>query len=129
MHSRVPVGTLVYCQSCHGTARTLPSCTVLCEVSSLSGRWLIDSLVMALRGLRPLVSCYAKSRPCRDVGMSAITRNVYSAKCYGFWEGGIHFWESEKNMKFTFVKAKVIPKIVFVNINSEYNLVFANIKK
>ena len=42
------------------------SCTVLCKVASLSGRWLIDGLLTALRELRPLVPCYARSRPCRD---------------------------------------------------------------
>ena len=35
-------------------------------VASLSGRWTIGCLVTALRGLRPLVPCYARSRPCRD---------------------------------------------------------------
>ena len=67
---RVPVGTLAHRQSPHGTARTSSSCTVLCKVSSLTGRWLSDSLVTALRGLCPLVPCYARSRPCRDAGLS-----------------------------------------------------------
>ena len=38
MQGLVPIGTLVYWLFCHGTARTLSSCTVLCKVSSLSGR-------------------------------------------------------------------------------------------
>jgi len=65
---RVPVGTLVY----HGTARAPSSCTVLCKVASLSGRRLIDRLITALRGLCPLVPCYARSRPCRDAGSSTV---------------------------------------------------------
>ena len=65
---RVPVGTLVY----HGTARTLSSCTVLCKVASLTGRWLIYSLLTALRGLCLLVPCYARSRPCRDAGLEVV---------------------------------------------------------
>ncbi len=35
-------------------------------VASLSGRRSIGCLVTALRGLRPLVPCYARSRPYRD---------------------------------------------------------------
>ena len=62
MHSRVPVGTLALRQFCHGTARTLSSCTVLCKVG----------LLTALRGLRPLVPCYARSRPCRDAGSQIV---------------------------------------------------------
>ena len=42
---RVPDGTLVY----HGTARTLSSCTVLCKVTSLSGRIVIIHLLLTLR--------------------------------------------------------------------------------
>jgi len=80
MHSRVPVGTQALRQFCHGTARTLSSCTVLCKVSSLSGRWLIDSLLTALRGLCPLVPCYARSRPYRDAG----SQTVLSRHCEGF---------------------------------------------
>ena len=72
MHSRVPVGTLALRQPCHGTARTLSSCTVLCKVTSLSGRWLSDSLVTALRGLCPLVPCYARSRSYWDAGSQAV---------------------------------------------------------
>ena len=46
---RVPDGTPYRLTCCyHGTARTLSSCTVLCKVSSLSGRWLIDRLITAL---------------------------------------------------------------------------------
>ena len=70
MQGLVPIGTLADWLSYHGTARTLSSCTVLCKVASLSGRWLIGCLITALRGLRPLVPCYAKSRPCRDAGLS-----------------------------------------------------------
>ena len=65
---RVPVGTLADWLSYHGTARTTSSCTVLCKVSSLLGRWSVGCLITALRGLRPLVPCYARSRPCRDAG-------------------------------------------------------------
>ena len=32
-------------------------------VASLTGRWSIGCLVTALRELRPLVPCYARSRP------------------------------------------------------------------
>ena len=32
-------------------------------VASLSGRWSIGCLITALRGLCPLVPCYARSRP------------------------------------------------------------------
>ena len=70
MQGLVPVGTQAHRPSYHGTAWTLSSCTVLCKVSSLSGRWLIDRLITALRGLCPLVPCYARSRPCRDAGLS-----------------------------------------------------------
>ena len=35
-------------------------------VASLSGRWSVGCLVTALRGLCPLVPCYARSRPYRD---------------------------------------------------------------
>ena len=80
MHSRVPVGTLAHRRSPHGTARTPPSCTVLCKVASLTGRWLIDSLLTALRGLCPLVPCYARSRPCRDAG----SQTVLSWHCEDF---------------------------------------------
>jgi len=74
MQGRVPVGTLVrWLPYYHGTARTLSSCTVLCKVASLSGRWLIDSLLTALRGLCPLVPCYARLRPCRDAGSSTVS--------------------------------------------------------
>ena len=66
MQGRVPDGTLAHRRSPHGTAWTLSSCTVLCKVSSLSGRWSRGCLVTALRGLCPLVPCYARSRPCRD---------------------------------------------------------------
>ena len=66
MQGRVPDGTLAHRPSYHGTARTLSSCTVLCKVSSLTGRWLSDGLLTALRGLCPLVPCYARSRSCRD---------------------------------------------------------------
>ena len=72
MQGRVPVGTLALRQSYHGTARTLSSCTVLCKVASLSGRWLIDRLITALRGLCPLVPCYARSRPCRYAGSQTV---------------------------------------------------------
>ncbi len=72
MQGRVPDGTLALRQFCHGTARTLSSCTVLCKVASLSGRWLSDSFVTALRGLCPLVPCYARSRPCRDAGSQTV---------------------------------------------------------
>ena len=73
MQGRVPVGTLTHRQSPHGTARTLSSCTVLCKVSSLTGRWLSDSLITALRGLCPLVPCYARSRPCRGADSSTVS--------------------------------------------------------
>ena len=33
----------------------------------------------------------------------------------------------KKDAKFTFEKAKIIPKLVYTNIVFEYNLVFANI--
>ena len=35
-------------------------------VVSLMGRWSSGYLITALRGLCPLVPCYARSRPCRD---------------------------------------------------------------
>ena len=70
---RVPVGTLAHRPSYHGTARTLSSCTVLCKVSSLSGRRLIDGLLTALGELRPLVPCYVRSSPCRDAGTSTVS--------------------------------------------------------
>ena len=41
-------------------------------VASLSGRWSIGCLVTALRGLRPLVPCYARSRPYRDADMMPV---------------------------------------------------------
>ena len=72
MHSRVPVGTLVSWLSYHGTARTLSSCTVLCKVASLSGRWSVGCFLTALRGLCPLVPCYARSRPFRDVSLLVV---------------------------------------------------------
>ena len=72
MQGLVPVGTLVWWLSCHGTARTLSTCTVLCKVSSLSGRWSSGCLITALRGLCPLVPCYARSRPCRDAGLVVV---------------------------------------------------------
>ena len=122
MRGFVPVGTLVYYQSCHGTARTPSSC-MLCKVSSLSGRWLIDSLVAVLRGLCPLVPCYARSRPCRDADMPMISRNAYTV----LPTGGIRFWKSEKRHKIHFCKSENESKTVFANINFEYILVFANI--
>ena len=72
MQGHVPFGTLVSWLSYHGTARTLSSCTVLCKVSSLSGRWSLGCLIMALRGLCSLVPCYARSRPCRDAGLLVV---------------------------------------------------------
>ena len=83
MQGRVPVGTLAHRRSYHGTARTLSSCTVLCKVASLSGRWLSDSLVTALRGLRPLVPCYARSRPYRDAGTHAVVIVHYAIEIQG----------------------------------------------
>ena len=83
MQGRVPDGTLALRQSYHGTARASSSCTVLCKVASLSGRWLIDSLVTALRGLRPLVPCYARSRPCRDAGTQAVVIVHYAIEIQG----------------------------------------------
>ena len=80
MQGRVPVGSLAHQPSPHGTARASSSCTVLCKVASLSGRWLINRLLTALRGLRPLVPCYARSRPCRDAGSSTVS----SRHCEGF---------------------------------------------
>ncbi len=80
MHSRVPDGTLALRQSCHGTARTSSSCTVLCKVASLTGRWLIDGLLMALRGFCPLELCYARSRSCRDASLLV----VFSRHCRDF---------------------------------------------
>ena len=73
MQGCVPDRTLAHRPSPHGTARTLSSCTVLCKVASLSGRWLIDRLLTALRGLCPLVPCYARLRPCRDAGSSTVS--------------------------------------------------------
>ena len=44
-------------------------------VASLTGRWSIT----ALRGLRPLVPCYARFRPCRDESsFSTILLSAYS---------------------------------------------------
>ncbi len=80
MHSRVPDGTLAHRPSCHGTVRTPSSCTVLCKVSSLTGRWLIDGFLMALRGFCPLEPCYARSRSCRDAGLLV----VLSRHCENF---------------------------------------------
>ena len=84
MQGRVPDGTLALRQFCHGTARTLSSCTVLCKVASLTGRWLSDSFVTALRGLCPLVPCYARSRPCRDEStFSTILLSAYFTYFFG----------------------------------------------
>ena len=144
MHSRVPDGTLALRQSCHGTARTLSSCTVLCKVASLTGRWLIDGLLTALRGLRPLVPCYARSRSCRDAGSQAVlsrhcedsvhlyrvmqgrvpdgtnrqfsTLSLNASGKRRLPTGGIRFWKSENTAKFTFAKAKKMLKTVFPNI-------------
>ena len=53
-------------------------------VASLSGRWYIGCLVTALRGLCPLVLCYARSRPCRDgSSFSTILRSVYFTYFFG----------------------------------------------
>ena len=53
-------------------------------VASLSGRWSVGCLVTALRGLCPLVPCYARSRPYRDelCQFSTILLSVFS--CYFF---------------------------------------------
>ena len=45
----VPIGTLALRQSCHGTARTTSSSTVLCKVASLSGRIAIFHSLLTLR--------------------------------------------------------------------------------
>ena len=91
MRSRVPIGTLTrrrqyapHCacglygvmQGCVPSGRwrgdgsvhrTAPAaCTVLCNVTSLSGRRPRGYLSTALRGLCPLVPCYARSCPYRD---------------------------------------------------------------
>ena len=130
MQGRVPVGTLALRQSCHGTARTLSSCTVLCKVSSLSGRWSIT----ALRGLCPLVPCYARSRPWQDAGLSRHCED--SVLLYRVMQGRVPvgtnrhsllfrwtpqtigdcrqvafaFWKVKKEVKFTFAKVKKMQK-------------------
>ncbi len=70
-------------------------------IASLSGRWSIT----ALRGLCPLVLCYARSRPCRDE--SLFFTISLSASCKRrLPTSGIRFLKSEKNAKFTFSKVK-----------------------
>ena len=74
-------------------------------VASLSGRWLIDGLLTALRGLCPLVPCYARSRPCRDESLFSTILLSASGK-RRLPTNGIRFLKSEKRCKIHFCKSE-----------------------
>ena len=78
-------------------------------VASLSGRWSVGCLVTALRGLCPLVPCYARSRSCRDES-PFFTISLNTSNNRRLPTGGIRFLKSEKRGKFTFAKVKKMQK-------------------